>query len=63
MMQIRYQAKGLAGWFVIWLSLALRPHDVRKYILTHEAELSLTGYLDVLLTEWFNYFTNSFNPR
>jgi hypothetical protein len=54
-------------WMVRYLaiiSLALRPHDVHVlYILTHEAELTLTGYLDVPLTECFNYFANSFTAR
>jgi hypothetical protein len=44
------------------ISLALRPYDV-LYILTREAELTLTGYLDAPLTECFNYFANSFTAR
>jgi len=54
MILIRYQAK---GWLVIWLGLALRPHDV-CFDWT-----PLTGYLDARLVECFNYFISFFNRR
>jgi hypothetical protein len=53
------------GWPEIcvasWIFTAM-PCAPTLYILTHEAELTLTGYLDVPPTECFNYFANSFQP-